>query len=348
MAQTYGRWTIIEPLDEGGQSHTFLVHDENDPHKKRFVLKRLKNLRRLRRFENEVRACLELSHKNLLSIEDKDLEGNQPYFVAEYCSRGPLTPNIMSALSLVEKLSMFSSVCRGVAHAHDKNVTHRDLKPENIFLREDLTPVVGDFGLCFITESGERVTLVDEQVGSRFYMAPELAHGLAEEVTPAADVYSLGKILYWMIASKIFDREVYRTPRFDLTADETNPDLFFVYDLFDKTIVEDRFERLPNASKVADQIDNIIGLIKKKAHFLDLNVPQHCTYCGLGSYKVIADSTSIDDRSGSIDVYNFGFNLIRVSQWLILVCSHCGNVQIFRPDHANGDVWRTSKRRSTG
>ncbi len=340
MAQTYGRWTILEPLGEGGQSHTFLVHDVNDLNKKQFVLKRLKNLKRVSRFENEVRACLALSHNNLLRIEDKDLDCDRPYFVAEYCVRGPLRSEIISPLSLNEKLRMFASVCRGVAHAHQENITHRDLKPENIFLRED-------FGLCFITEGGERVTMVDEQVGSRFYMAPELAHGLAEEVTPAADVYSLGKILYWMISSKIFDREVYRIPRFDLTTGVTRPDLFFIYDLFDKTIVEDRLARLANAGQLADHMENLIELIEKNAHLLDLAVPQLCNYCGLGHYNVVADSTSTNDRSGSTDVYNFGFQLVGSSQWLILVCDHCGNVQVFRPDHAGKTVaWQPRKQRS--
>ena len=72
---------------------------------------------------------------------------------------------------------MFSEICRAVGHAHGHKPTivHRDLKPDNIFLRSNMqTPVVGDFGICFIDEDGERSTLVDEAVGARRFTAPEL------------------------------------------------------------------------------------------------------------------------------------------------------------------------------
>lgn len=267
MAQLYGnRWKVKESLGEGGQAHTILVYDVNDEEKKIFVLKRLKNLKRLRRFENEVNACLAFSHPNILKIEDKNLQDDPPYFVAEYCSGGPLNFEAISGLTLVERLRLFSAICHGVGYAHSKGIIHRDLKPDNIFLREDMTPVVGDFGLCFITESGNRVTMVDEQVGSRWYMAPELAHGMADEVRPASDVYSLGKVLYWMLAGRIFDREAYRTPQFDLTKEQTDPDYFFIYDLFDKMIVEDPKKRLANANEVTDAVGVIIKRIEMRAH----------------------------------------------------------------------------------
>jgi serine/threonine protein kinase len=343
MAEIYdNKWKVKGSLDEGGQAHTFLVYDVNDSPENIFVLKRLKNLKRFRRFENEVNACLELSHPNILQIKDKNLKSERPYFVAEYCVRGCLKADVMSRLPLLDRLRMFSIICHGVgyAHAHNKGITHRDLKPDNIFLREDMTPVVGDFGLCFISESGDRVTMNDEQVGSRFYMAPELAHGIADQITPAADVYSLGKILYWMLAGRVFDREVHRDPRYDLTNGETKPDLFFIYDLFDKTICEKPNARLPNANDVREATDTIIRLIEAKSHVIDLRVPQLCSYCGIGTYKVVADNTSPNNRSRSLDIQDFGFNLVGISLWLILVCDNCGNVQIFRPDHAkNEETW---------
>ena len=304
-------------------------------------MKRLKNLKRFSRFEKEVRACLDLSHTNILRIEDKNLESDRPYFVAEYCAKGSLRTELISHTPLLDRLRMFSRICDGVGHAHAKGIVHRDLKPENIFVREDMTPVVGDFGLCFISEAGDRVTLIDEQVGSRFYMAPELAHGIADEVTAAADVYSLGKILYWMLAGRIFDREVYRSPRYDLSKGEIRPDLFFIYGLFDQTICEERTARLPTANEVRDVVHTIIRLIQSNAHAIDLKVPQLCNYCGIGTYRVVADNTSRDNRSRSVDIQNFGFNLVGMPLWLVLACNHCGNVQIFRPDHAEDEqIWK--------
>ncbi len=341
MAQQYDRWRVVEQIGQGGQAKALRVYNESDPEKKPFVLKRLSNLKRLARFEKEVRAGLELSHPNILKIVDKNLDHASPYFVAEYCPKGALEFGKLSGLSLTDRLRMFSAICRGVGHAHGKGFTHRDLKPDNIFLREDMTPVVGDFGLCFITEEGDRVTMLDEQVGSRWYMAPELAHGRAKDVTPAADVYSLGKVLYWMVSGKVFDREEHRNPVFDLTEGQKAPDIFFVYDLLDRMIVHGPQERFADAEEVADAVDEAVRLIEIRAHLLDLRVPQQCNYCGRGLYKPVADTTSLTDRSGVTDVHNFGFTIMGRPLMLILVCDYCSNVQMFRPDYSgNRSVWK--------
>jgi serine/threonine-protein kinase PpkA len=327
VAQQYGKWRVKEQIGQGGQGKALLVYDVNDQEKKPFVLKRLSNLKRLNRFEKEVRAGLELSHPNILRIVDKDLEHESPYFVADYCPGGALTFEHISQFPLTDRLRMFSAACRAVGFAHSKGYTHRDIKPDNIFLREDMTPVVGDFGLCFITEEGDRVTMLDEQVGSRWFMA--------------ADVYSLGKVLYWMLAGRPFDREEHRSPKFDLTKGQTAPDLFLIYDLLDKMIVKEPQERFVNALEAADAVDETIRLIEVKAHLLDLKVPQQCNYCGRGVYKPVADTTSLNDRSGVPDVHNFGFEIIGRPLWLILACNHCGNVQMFRPDYSeNRNAWR--------
>lgn len=341
MAQRYDKWRVVEQIGQGGQAKALLVYDENDPEKKLFVLKRLSNLKRLARFEKEVRAGLELSHPNILKVVDKNLDHASPYFVAEYCSKGALEFGKLSGLSVVERLRMFSAICRGVGHAHEKGFTHRDLKPDNIFLREDMTPVVGDFGLCFITEEGARVTMLDEQVGSRWYMAPELAHGMAEDVTPAADVYSLGKVLYWILAGRVFDREEQHNPKFDLTQGQTDPDIFFIYDLLNRMIVHDPRKRFAGAGEVAAAVDEAVRLIEVRAHLLDLRVPQPCNYCSRGLYKAVADTTSLTDRSGVADVHNFGFTIVGRPLMLILVCDYCSNVQMFRPDlSGNRSAWK--------
>jgi serine/threonine protein kinase len=200
--------------------------------------------------------------------------------------------------------------------------------------------VVGDFGLCYFDE-GERITLVgDAAVGPRMYMAPELAHGFAEDVTPRADAYSLGKVLYWMIAGRIFDREAHRDSKFDLTKDQTKPDLFFIYDLFDKTIVLDPLERLANASEVAEAVDSIIRRIEMNAHHIDLSAPQACNYCGVGFYKKVIDSPP-GKQNAQDHMYGMGINISTSNHyWMLLVCDYCGNVQWFRPDYAKDkDIW---------
>jgi serine/threonine protein kinase len=93
---------------------------------------------------------------------------------------------------------------------------------------------VGDFGLCFFEETGERFTLLEEAVGPRWYMAPELESGRVGTVLPASDVYSLGKLLYWMLATRIFARERHRELEYDLSRDPSDFGMRLVYELLDR------------------------------------------------------------------------------------------------------------------
>jgi serine/threonine protein kinase len=172
-----------------------------------------------------------------LRIIDQDVTAPKPYLVSEYCSGGSLNDIDVDSYTIIDRLSMFSKICHAVGYPHSNKprIIHRDLKPKNIFLREDRrSPVVGDFGICYIDDDGTRITLFDEAVGARRYTAPELEDGRADDVTPAADVYSLGKILYWLMAGHVFDREKHRENRFDLTQDQKDPTMHWIYELLDK------------------------------------------------------------------------------------------------------------------
>jgi serine/threonine protein kinase len=117
---------------------------------------------------------------------------------------------------------------------------HRDLKPDNIFLQANGNPVVGDFGLCFFLDGAhERATHADEAVGARWYMAPECEGGRTLTVGTTADVYSLGKVLYWMLAGRIFSREQHSRPPYDLRPHQPTTDMSVVYELFERTILEE-------------------------------------------------------------------------------------------------------------
>jgi serine/threonine protein kinase len=344
MAQQYGKWKVIRALSEGGQAHTYLVSEDGTDNKDVFVLKRLKNLERIQRFKGEVRACAELSHPNILRVVDHDYEGQKPYLVSEYLPGGSLSKIDITSYPLVDRLRIFCEICRAVehAHAHKPTIVHRDLKPDNIFLRADMkTPVVGDFGICFIDEDGERATLVDEAVGSRRFTAPELEDGRADEVGPASDVYSLGKMLYWMLAGKVFDRERHRDARFDLTQDAIDPSTHFVYDVLDETIFLDASKRLPNAKAVADAVDEVIKKILMKAHPLDLNAPQQCLYCGAGMYKKRVETDLSKPIPATETLEGSGFRFINNQRWLILICDNCGNSQIFVRNFPTNDKWKT-------
>jgi len=178
MGKIFGdRWEIMKSLPEGGQAHTFIVVDTKGNKEIQYALKRLKNINRIERFKKEIEAIRNIQHENVLRLIDFDLEAEKPYLVTEYCSGKSLSQaEAFWEDSPIEALKLFKQICLGVQISHFNNepIIHRDLKPDNIFLRTKQGPaVVGDFGLCYF-ENGSRITLTEEGVGSRFFMAPEL------------------------------------------------------------------------------------------------------------------------------------------------------------------------------
>jgi serine/threonine protein kinase len=134
------------------------------------------------------------------------------------------------------------------------------------------TPVVGDFGLCLLADQEERLTEVNEPVGARWCMAPELEDGINLDVGKDADVYSLGKILYWLLSGgKIFSREKHRTSQYNLTRDRKDAGIFFVYDLLEGMIEAEPARRaFRDANEVGAAVETIIRRIEVNAHHIDL------------------------------------------------------------------------------
>lgn len=342
--QKYGKWIIDRSLNEGGQADTFLAHADDDQEKKPFVLKRLKNKDRIDRFVAEIQTVMKLSHKNILKIVDFAPEADRPFLVTEYCAKGALSEETLSPMPLFQRLRMFEQICDAVAYAHSEKIVHRDLKPENIFLRNDMTPVVGDFGICHVLDGSERFTLTEEAVGPFRYMAPEFEDGKTDNVQPYADVYSLGKLLYWMLSGHIFAREKHRDEKYDLARGTRGSEYHLINRFLDRMIVSDPAKRFSTGKQVLEELHILIEGIEKRAHCIDIKTPQPCLYCGLGFYQMEASSIQIPGHPLSLTVQNFGFTSYGGSQWLIMVCDHCGNVQIFRTDFVKKkNIWSITK-----
>lgn len=342
----FNPWEIMNSLGEGGQAHTFIVYKDDDPiHKNQFVLKKLKIEKRLERFKDEIQAGLQLQYPYIAKIVDFQLTAAPYYYVMEYYRGGTLRNIDINNLTLLQKLELFRKISEGVeyAHKHSPMIIHRDLKPDNIFLSDDhQTPYIGDFGICFIDDSGERWTVIEEAVGPRLYIAPEFEDGRLETISPASDVYSLGKILYFLITGKEFAREKHKDDKYNITLTNSATEYYFINDLLDKMIVSDIAKRYKDAGEVVEGIKKVIRKINMKAHHISLKTPQHCNYCGEGVYQKRIDFNRNKNRGNASDILNFGFEPKgNPGDWLILICDYCGNLQIFRPDFitTNQNKW---------
>ena len=350
MAKKYGRWTIQGTLSAGGQADVFLVRDLDDSGPTR-VLKRLRNKRgRLDRFRAEVEAALRLEHVNIVEHVEHDLEGASPFLVQEHCERGNLAEACGGGHRPDEALRLLLPIVRGVSHAHTAGVIHRDLKPENIFVRADGTMAVGDFGLCFIDDDGSRLTLTEEAVGSFKFLAPELADGRGA-VTRQADVYALGKLLYWLCTGTVFDREKHTEPAWDLRKRDSyrwfESEYELINELLDRSITANPERRFNNGRHFLANAEHALWRLERGYQPARRNAIHTCRFCGIGRYQDLADS---DDTSGANqdELDRFGLRRFTKTSWLVLWCNECGHVEYFRRDLLKRhDPWRADDEADT-
>jgi serine/threonine protein kinase/Tfp pilus assembly protein PilF len=225
-----GNYRIIRKLGAGGMG---VVYEAEQQHPKRLVaLKVIKGSRfvddqNVKLFEREIQALARLNHPGIAAIYESGLTSEGQHFFAmelvrgetlkEYLEKanasGPLIPS-----QLHERLAIFRKISEAVTYAHQRGVIHRDLKPANIIVRKEVeasssesglqTPGVKilDFGLARITETDLAVATIGTEVGmiqgTLPYMSPEQVRGNPDEIDVRSDVYSLGVILYEMIAGR--------------------------------------------------------------------------------------------------------------------------------------------------
>jgi hypothetical protein len=149
------------------------------------------------RFRQEAEAAAGLDHPNILPVFDVGEHDGHAYFSMKLVGGGNLAQHLaQSPRTTVRGLvPLLEQVARGVHHAHQRGILHRDLKPANILIDADGTPYVTDFGLAKKVAGDSGLTHTGAVVGTPSYMSPEQARG-DRQVTTAADVYSLGAILY--------------------------------------------------------------------------------------------------------------------------------------------------------
>jgi serine/threonine protein kinase/WD40 repeat protein len=212
---TIGPYKLLQPIGQGGFGTVWMA-EQQEPIRRRVALKVIKlgmdTREVIARFEAERQALALMEHPNIARVFDAGAtKSGRPYFVMElvrgvaitrYCDDQRLSP--------AARLKLFVSVCQGVQHAHQKGVIHRDLKPSNILVTlHDGVPVpkIIDFGIAKAT-TGARLTektlftQFHAFVGTPVYTSPEQMEMSGLDVDTRSDVYSLGVLLYELLAGR--------------------------------------------------------------------------------------------------------------------------------------------------
>ena len=151
----------------------------------------------VQRFRTEAEAAARLKHPNIVSVFDVGEAEGQHFFSMEFIEGISLSQLLLKGpLTGVQAVRYLRALADAMYYAHRHDVVHRDLKPSNILLDADDKPHITDFGLAKRMTEDQGQTRTGTVLGTPSYMAPEQAQGRTREVGPAADIYSLGAILY--------------------------------------------------------------------------------------------------------------------------------------------------------
>ena len=286
----WGKWIAIsdEPMQRPtGMSTVWRVRDTTASRPIVHVLKEMRfpdkkpSSTPYKRFVREVMtiASLARQHIGFIEVVDHNLRDSgmpetdePPYYVMPHADLTLQRAAKHLKGKLEDALELMIPVADTVAIAHTSGVIHRDIKPANILLiGDEWRPVVCDFGTCYLVQE-ERVTSANaETVGTDEFVAPELrGGGRSDTVTPAADVYSLGKTLYATVAGgDVFPREWFSDPRFDLEKILGDPRLAHLRGLLKHMVTERPGDRLQSMADCAAVMRRAIENLRANIAFTE-------------------------------------------------------------------------------
>jgi tetratricopeptide (TPR) repeat protein/TolB-like protein/tRNA A-37 threonylcarbamoyl transferase component Bud32 len=202
-----GNYEILEEIGRGGMG---VIYRARQRHSRRIVaVKRVLSYHAdsretLARFRREAQAAASLDHPNILPIfEVSESEDGLPFFSMKFAPGGTLQ-QVAPAIRKDPRqcVALVAKITRAVQYAHSRGVLHRDLKPGNILLDGRGEPLVSDFGLAKWLDTSSDLTRTLTIFGTPGYIAPEQASAAAADLKPTADIYSLGAILFDLLAGR--------------------------------------------------------------------------------------------------------------------------------------------------
>jgi eukaryotic-like serine/threonine-protein kinase len=200
------RFELEELVGTGGMSSVFRARDLQLD--RRVAIKILhehfaSDPEYLERFRREARAVARLSHPNIVTVIDRGNDGGQQYIVFEHVDGENLKELVVRSgrLPVRRALELALEVADGLAFAHGRGLVHRDVKPQNVLLSREGEVKVTDFGIARSLHVEQGVTQTGTVLGTGEYLAPEQASG--KEISPATDVYSLGVVLWELLAGEV-------------------------------------------------------------------------------------------------------------------------------------------------
>jgi tetratricopeptide (TPR) repeat protein/tRNA A-37 threonylcarbamoyl transferase component Bud32 len=210
VGQVIGSYSIESCIGHGGMGTVYRAVRDDDAFRKTVALKLVRSGRSSdyfeRRFRQERQILAGLQHPNIATVLDGGTtDAGQPYLVMEYVEGQPITEYCAArAAAVSERLALVRIVCAAVQYAHQNLVIHRDIKPANVLVDGHGLPKLVDFGIAKLLTSGAEADVAQAAtmipVMTPEYASPEQIKG--QTVTTASDVYSLGVLLYELLAGR--------------------------------------------------------------------------------------------------------------------------------------------------
>ncbi len=210
IGQQVDQYRITALLERGGMAEVFIaqdVHLQREVALKVMLSTLAQNESFATRFRREAQTTARLNHPNIVQVYGAGFTpAGRPYLAMQYIRGGSLQNWLEKLaqqgkrLATADSLKIVSQIADALNTAHEAGITHRDLKPSNILLHPNGTPVLTDLGIAAVRSELTRLTQTGSVVGTPQYMSPEQA--LGKSVDGRSDIYSLGIILYQLLAGQ--------------------------------------------------------------------------------------------------------------------------------------------------